>query len=630
VTKGIDLVDGRLPLPLGGGAVLGLAASDVDVTIEGVPFWLAIDQNFPYQRQTAPFKKDQVDQQPEAGEQSLQSWWIRSQMSFHMGAGLRYLDTNLRPDDVDRVRFADGRGIDPWTPGIVKRLNGTTLAQAAAGSGRIFLETTVVGGVEKIIAADGTTVKAYDGTTWTTLYTGTFTAFCTDGANWYAASTSGVWKGSLAGGAATQIYAVTGSGTVVLGWVKARLMLAVGQSIYQLDCNAAANTALPTALLLHPTAGWAWTGFCETPNGIGYVGYAGLTSQVYKSELTSTGGAAPVLGAGVVLLTLPPGEIANAAMLYLGSMLILGTNRGIRVSTFQSYFGTVTLGPLVQLQGDGVSMNITALSAYDRFVFGGTVVDGKPALMRVDLGTPIDQPGHYPWAYDLLPPVGASISASATVSAITVHANGLKLFAVPTYGIVAESATPDPAQPAWFTTARIRVGSVEDKHWSHGIVRGSVDPGDLITVEAQTPVDGWVTEFAASSNGDRFDLKLTKGEWIQLRFTLGNSAQLASYVVQSLPAGQRQRMLSIPLWLMDYQVTRSGQSVGYDGWALSRLEELEAIEADGAEITLTAPALFPYSVRGVIEQLTFQQTDDPGDRATGTGGRLVVALRTTS
>jgi hypothetical protein len=629
VTQPLDLVDGRLPLPLGGGRVAAVSPSDVDVTIEGIPFWLAIDQNFPYQRQTAQFKKDQVDQQPEAGEQSLQSWWLRSQMSFHMGAGLRYLDSTARPDDVDRVRFADSRGLDCWTPGVVKRLNGTQLALAPAGAGRIFLDSTVVGGVEKIIAADGTTVKAYDGSTWTTLYTGTFTAFCTDGANWYAASTTGVWKGPLAGGAATQIYTVTGTGSVVLGWVKARLMLAVGANVYELNCNAAASTALPTALLLHPVAGWAWTAFCETPNGVGYVGFAGLTSQVYKSELSTSTGA-PTLGAGSVLLTLPPGEIANAAVLYLGSFLVLGTNRGVRVSTFQSYFGTVTLGPLVQLQGDGVSMNVTALGAYDRFLFGGTVVDGKPALMRVDLGTPIDQPGHYPWAYDLLMPVGAAPPGGATVSSITVHANGLKVWAVPGYGTITESAGPDPAQPAWFTTARIRVGSVEDKHWSHGIVRGTLTTANTVIVEATTPADPWAVAFTATSNGDRFDLRLNKTEWVQLRFTLTGSAQLASYVVQALPAGQRQRMLSIPVWLMDYQTTRSGQACGYDGWALDRLNALETIEAAGAEVTLTASALFPYSVRGVIDQLTFQQIDDPGDRATGTGGRLVITLRTTS
>jgi hypothetical protein len=611
---------------------MGVPPSDVDVVIEGMPFWLAIDQNNPYQRQTAQFRKEQVDQQPEVGEQSLASWWLRSQMSFHMGAGLRFLDTELQADPVDRVRFNDSRGIDCWTPGVVKRLNGTSLAQAATSTGPLWLETTVVGGTEVVVVADGNAGKVwtFDGTTWTLVANGgPFTAFCTDGANWYQGGTSGIWKGPLTGGPSSQLYTyATGFGTrFLLSWVKARLMCAIDQQIYELDCNAAAAT-LPTAKLLHPVAGWQWTAFAETPNGVAYLGHAGLVSQVYKSEINTDSGT-PILGAGVVLLTLPPGEIGNAMMLYLGSMLILGTTRGVRVSTFQSYFGTVTLGPLVQLAGDGVSMNITALSAYDRFLFGGTVVDGKPALMRVDLGMPIDQPGHYPWCYDLLTPPGAALPAGATVSAIAVHSGASKVWAVPGYGIITESAGPDPAQPAWLTTARIRVGSVEDKHWAHGIVRGQLDTGDTILVEATTPADAWTTEFTAQSNGERFDFHLAKGEWIQLRFTLNGTAQLGSYVIQALPGGQRQRMLQIPLWLMDFQVTRSGQACGYDGWALERLGELEAVEAAGAEITVSAPALFPEAVRGVIDQLTFQQVDDPGDRDTGTGGRLIVTLRTT-
>jgi hypothetical protein len=47
-------------------------------------------------------------------------------MSFHYGAGLTYLDTTARPQPEDRLRFSTSRNVDVWTPGVVKRLNGTT------------------------------------------------------------------------------------------------------------------------------------------------------------------------------------------------------------------------------------------------------------------------------------------------------------------------------------------------------------------------------------------------------------------------------------------------------------------------------------------------------------------------
>jgi hypothetical protein len=100
--------------------------------IDRIPFWLAIRKDTPYQRETAQFQRDQVDQQPEAGEQSLAGWWTRSQMSFHYGAGLDYLDTTARPTPEDRLRFKTSRNVDVWTPGQVTRLNGTALSHRPA------------------------------------------------------------------------------------------------------------------------------------------------------------------------------------------------------------------------------------------------------------------------------------------------------------------------------------------------------------------------------------------------------------------------------------------------------------------------------------------------------------------
>ena len=61
-----------------------------DTAIGGMPFIYAISDGRPYIRQTAPFKKEQFDNQTEPGEQSLTGWWIRSQSSFHYGDGITF------------------------------------------------------------------------------------------------------------------------------------------------------------------------------------------------------------------------------------------------------------------------------------------------------------------------------------------------------------------------------------------------------------------------------------------------------------------------------------------------------------------------------------------------------------
>ncbi len=62
-----------------------------DVAINGQPFFLMASDDSPYRRVTAQYRKQQYDQTREAGEQSLTGWWFRSQSSFHLGQGIKYL-----------------------------------------------------------------------------------------------------------------------------------------------------------------------------------------------------------------------------------------------------------------------------------------------------------------------------------------------------------------------------------------------------------------------------------------------------------------------------------------------------------------------------------------------------------
>ena len=106
-----------------------------DTAVGGMPFIYAINDARPYIRQTAPFRKEQFDNQTEPGEQSLTGWWIRSQQSFHGGDGITFYDpANTTSNSPDHYRFADSRGIDVWTQGEVTLLNDVTNTHPTTGA----------------------------------------------------------------------------------------------------------------------------------------------------------------------------------------------------------------------------------------------------------------------------------------------------------------------------------------------------------------------------------------------------------------------------------------------------------------------------------------------------------------
>jgi hypothetical protein len=105
-----------------------------DTAIGGMPFIYAISDARPYIRQTAPFKKEQFDNQPEPGEQSLTGWWIRSQMSFHAGDGITFYEpAQTAPNSPAHYRYADSKGVNVWEPGQVTLLNDTINTHQTTG-----------------------------------------------------------------------------------------------------------------------------------------------------------------------------------------------------------------------------------------------------------------------------------------------------------------------------------------------------------------------------------------------------------------------------------------------------------------------------------------------------------------
>jgi hypothetical protein len=123
-----------LPVNIGNPGTSGFwtnNAEDYDVAIGGIPFILAPTDINPYQRETAPYRKDQFDNSKEPGEQSLTGWWIRSQSSFHGGSGIKFYDPTS--GESTGYRFADSQGINVWTKGQASLLKEATSVHQTTG-----------------------------------------------------------------------------------------------------------------------------------------------------------------------------------------------------------------------------------------------------------------------------------------------------------------------------------------------------------------------------------------------------------------------------------------------------------------------------------------------------------------
>jgi len=128
-----DITD-NIPLNIGNPGTSGFwtnNAEDYDVAIGGEPFFMAPTDQNPYQRETAPYRKEQFDNGAEPGEQSLTGWWIRSQSSFHNGNGIKFYDPSS--GEASKYRFADSQGVNVWTKGEVSLLKDVTSTHPTTG-----------------------------------------------------------------------------------------------------------------------------------------------------------------------------------------------------------------------------------------------------------------------------------------------------------------------------------------------------------------------------------------------------------------------------------------------------------------------------------------------------------------
>ncbi len=622
-----------------------------DVAIGGMPFIYAISDQNPYIRQTAPFRKEQFDNQTEPGEQSLTGWWLRSQSSFHEGTGITFYDPALLPGD-STYRFADSKGVNVWEIGQATLLRSSTQGHNVTGpietNGRSYQQLRSIkwNNTNGVLLHDEYDVDKIDTAGTVTHFidynTGTddkVYAICDDGttAFWVTNDTgpSGkleVNKKALTGTSTTSPTVMfTATGITVenatMEYVKERIIMCANNSVYEFSSNA---SSLPTAVYTHGDSDHIFTSITASGTAIYVAGYSGVQSNIYKFTL-STNGTMPTLTQAITAAELPTGEVVHKIYYYLGRMMI-GTSKGIRVANVDAD-GSLTYGPLVV----ETSQPCYDFAARDRYIWCATGVDGAPGVIRMDLTNEISTLV-FPYANDVY---YAGVSGFKTTSCAFLGETDRLSYCTANSGsadgYVYSEAASTLMTTGYLTTGYIRYNTLEPKNFKRLLARGEYTYGSM-TLET---VDAEGTEYdIISYDANVPPVEVTTSqptgsqEYVAYKFILYRDATdttkgpiFKGYQAKATIATPRQRVIRFPVYCFDVETDKYNVMVGYEGRAFDRIGQLEAIEEDGDVVTwqdLTTGE----SRQCVIEQITFNRATPPDRGFTGYGGILTMTIRT--
>jgi hypothetical protein len=614
-----------------------------DVAFSGLPFFVAASEAQPYRRVTAQYRKQQIDQTREPGEQTLTGWWVRSQSSFHLGAGIKYFEP-IQEESL-RFQYTESKGLDVWTRGQATLLNTTVRAEVATATNLfLFGARDTTNNVDAVVFTEGPDLKKLtmsgDTPTVTTYtlvtspHTLDFKALTSDGTRYFAADNARIHRGNIFGTTSDgHIYDLSGPvTTVVLRYAKQRLLAGVDRDLYELDSNKATTSgghALPTALYEHPNPSWIWTTISEGPAAFYVGGYAGSQSSLYKITLDTANANAlgfPELNVPTVVVDLPEGEILNAFDVYLGTFGVLCTSKGVRVAVI-SADGDVSYGPLL------LETECKSVTFKDRFAYVTTLQDGESGLIRIDLSQPvIPNSLIFAYAWD----VYASGETANPVSTDFLGNTDRVVFGVPGDGIWIESAST-LVPTGYLRTGYIRYNTLETKIYKLLQARINTTNGGI----AISSVDSVDTEYNIGTFAQgtvvpeiSVNYPTTAQEYLGFKFTFTRSATDSSkgplftgYQLKSLPAVPRQRLIQYPVFCYDHESDKFSNEVGYEGSAYDRLSQLEAIENVGDTIRVQ-DFRTGEEYLGIIEEMDFINKTPEDKRFSGFGGTLLVTIRT--
>jgi hypothetical protein len=320
------------------------------------------------------------------------------------------------------------------------------VAAVNAGAQYVQVESTV----DHVYWSDLNTVVRSDLTTQTSV-TGTpaaaITSMVSVGSHVLVGYTgAGVYKieAGASTGAAWMTDAVTPS---VVGWAKGRVIVGVGNALYNPITSFSSAAALPVALLTHPDPSFQWVGVAEGTSWIYAGGTSGDKSSIYRMAVRADGTS---LDIPTVAGRLPNGETLTSCYGYLG-VLILGTTQGFRIAEPNGN-GDLVIGALVDLGGA-----VHAMEGHGTFVyFNWSNYDAtSTGLGRMDLSNLTDPDNLVPaYASDLMATTQGTVTGIAWLDRLVFGVNGV--------GVYAESLTA-LVDEGTIDSGLIRYGITEEK-----------------------------------------------------------------------------------------------------------------------------------------------------------------------
>jgi hypothetical protein len=299
-------------------------------------------------------------------------------------------------------------------------------------------------------------------------------------------------------------------------------------------------------------------------------------------------------------------------------------------------------GPLVFHNANGVY----DFEGRDSYIWAGNTagVSSNSGTMRMNLAQPITligyaQPistGVYARATDVY-----ADASSGTVRSVRIFGNDNQVaFSIDSDGIYLQSAT-QLVETGQIRTGKIRYDTMENKAWKRIRVRTPTNTatGD-IQVFKVTPTSNVSVATFLEGNATTADLDLVnafpdiepdasfKVDMYRSATDATTGAVVSGIAVKALPSPTRARVLQIPLFMYDKETDKTGNMIGYEGYARERLFALETVEGLGATVTIQDFTAGGEPVECVIEQITFTRATPSARNYSGFGGICQIIART--
>jgi len=622
-----------LPFPLNQRAKKAVAAASLDdgfdVAINSLSFILRPSAQNPYQRGFGQVQKDQFDASEAAGEQSLRTWWLRSQRSFAAGSNVRYFEPGSQADTADT--FWSSRGVDPWGDSLTllkRAVKVTESPEVATGWGQV---AAVGDAASKFIHVHAAGAGAYaaalrDGDTVVRTYALGATAPAAKPA------VGGGYAWFPSGGGVTR--ATLNSATVVANhftgaasgawWVKDRLFVAVGPSLYWLAASDATKAITAGNLVYtHPAADWKWTSVADTPSSVVAAGYGGGSSNLYTIGVVEGASGLPTLNTPTVAWEAPTTEQIICLGSYMGSYLVIGTTRGARVAL---------------VTGDGHSVGqltvetvnpVLDVAFYDRYAYvtsKANLVGGHTGVWRIDLSRPLGETTRYAAASDM------ATGYTGDPQSLAVIGKGRVVLRTDD-GLYVQSATEfEPS--GWLETGYVRYATTVSKHYQSASLTGDISTGTVTVevVDAEGGREGVATLSGSTGWAKPVSLAGQVGSALALRFTMSRTEtaqtpRITGWSVAALPLPEAPRLYRLPLQAFDFERNRDGVGFGYVGWSMDRVVALEEFLNSGAGPVAVKIRDTGEEFLAVVDSYSFSSTAPADGPHNGLGGVVDVTLR---